>query len=228
MVHQFFHGRSKLTMTAILDWTNFEHTMVCPISFELMTDPVILNTGISYQRAHISAWLQNHTACPVTNQNVTTLQPNITLRNAVEEFMTIQPLLNEALTSAASVTSAPAPAPVVVQSETVVAYCRDDVRNVELPIGSYFLSLQCVNLSFPNVSFGKVHWDIFRLTTLDAIRSGDCEVRKATSNDTSVCLVYIDVTEPCTLTMRFKCAHWFSDIFPWGQTRIAFTVTRRS
>lgn len=42
---------------------------LCPISLELMSDPVILSTGITYDRFNIQKWLNSgHNTCPVTNQ----------------------------------------------------------------------------------------------------------------------------------------------------------------
>ncbi|KAK9734623.1 hypothetical protein RND81_04G152700 [Saponaria officinalis] len=42
----------------------------CPISLQLMKDPVTIVTGITYDRDHIEKWLftYKHATCPVTNQ----------------------------------------------------------------------------------------------------------------------------------------------------------------
>jgi hypothetical protein len=47
----------------------------CPISLELMRDPVVLCTGQSYERSSIEPWLEagNHT-CPTTMQTLASLE----------------------------------------------------------------------------------------------------------------------------------------------------------
>ncbi|KAD6119845.1 hypothetical protein E3N88_11116 [Mikania micrantha] len=56
----------------------------CPISLELMKDPVIVSTGQTYERICIEKWLDaGHKTCPKTQQNLTStvLIPNYVLRN---------------------------------------------------------------------------------------------------------------------------------------------------
>lgn len=86
---------------------------LCPISLEIMRDPVTLATGITYDRGSIERWLfdkaaggQGHATCPVTRQKLATADelveatPNHTLRrliqawcamHAVERFPTPRP-----------------------------------------------------------------------------------------------------------------------------------------
>ncbi|KMZ69622.1 U-box domain-containing protein [Zostera marina] len=64
----------------------------CPISLDLMKDPVILSTGITYDRSSIEEWVDNgNTRCPVTNQvlsssNCNDLTSNITTRKMIQEW----------------------------------------------------------------------------------------------------------------------------------------------
>ncbi|GLJ51865.1 hypothetical protein SUGI_1101810 [Cryptomeria japonica] len=61
----------------------------CPISLELMKDPVILCTGITYDRQSIETWLDSgKTVCPVTNQILHTQDtiPNHTLRRIIQDW----------------------------------------------------------------------------------------------------------------------------------------------
>jgi len=61
----------------------------CPISHELMKDPVIVvETGQTYERNRIEQWLKNNSRDPLTNQQLhkRTLTPNIALRNTIEDF----------------------------------------------------------------------------------------------------------------------------------------------
>lgn len=64
---------------------------VCPISLELMTDPVTLSTGMTYDRASIEKWIGiGHNTCPTTNQvlesDAPQLIPNHTLRRLIHNW----------------------------------------------------------------------------------------------------------------------------------------------
>jgi superfamily II DNA or RNA helicase len=52
-----------------------------------MIDPVIISSGITYERKAIQEWLSKHNTCPLTGIVVdrAIMIPNITLRNAIEE-----------------------------------------------------------------------------------------------------------------------------------------------
>ena len=60
----------------------------CPISHEMMVRPVVCSDGHSYERAEIARWLQQHNTSPRTGLTLPnlTLTPNITLRNAIEDW----------------------------------------------------------------------------------------------------------------------------------------------
>ncbi|XP_062109777.1 E3 ubiquitin-protein ligase PUB24-like [Humulus lupulus] len=69
------------------------HYFTCPISLQIMKDPVTVITGITYDRDSIEQWLykiQNHT-CPVTKQPIpldSDLTPNHTLRRLIQAWCT--------------------------------------------------------------------------------------------------------------------------------------------
>ncbi|KAL5790634.1 hypothetical protein ACOSQ2_005522 [Xanthoceras sorbifolium] len=61
----------------------------CPISLELMCDPVTVCTGQTYDRASIESWVATgNTTCPVTRAPLTdfTLIPNHTLRRLIQDW----------------------------------------------------------------------------------------------------------------------------------------------
>ncbi|KAI9087333.1 hypothetical protein K1719_030653 [Acacia pycnantha] len=61
----------------------------CPISLDLMKDPVTLSTGITYDRDNIERWfLDGNFTCPVTNQVLRSfdLIPNHTIRIMIQEW----------------------------------------------------------------------------------------------------------------------------------------------
>ncbi|CAI9268234.1 unnamed protein product [Lactuca saligna] len=66
---------------------------LCPISLEIMKDPVTLSTGITYDRDSIEKWLfsQKNDVCPVTKQVVVDIEltPNHTLRRLIQSWCTI-------------------------------------------------------------------------------------------------------------------------------------------
>lgn len=61
---------------------------LCPISCELMEDPVCDAAGFSYERKAIEAWLHTHNTDPTTNGELSSkrLVPNRTLRSMILEW----------------------------------------------------------------------------------------------------------------------------------------------
>ncbi|KAK0581102.1 hypothetical protein LWI29_010071 [Acer saccharum] len=65
------------------------HEFLCPITLEIMTDPVIVATGQTYERESILKWLNsNHRTCPKTRQTLDhlSLAPNYALRNLIVQW----------------------------------------------------------------------------------------------------------------------------------------------
>lgn len=60
----------------------------CPVTQELMVDPVILADGHSYERVAIAHWLSTHGTSPKTNARLEDkrMVPNHTLRGSIEQF----------------------------------------------------------------------------------------------------------------------------------------------
>ncbi|TKY47381.1 U-box domain-containing protein 21 [Spatholobus suberectus] len=61
----------------------------CPVSLELMKDPVTLSTGITYDRVSIEKWIEGgNKTCPVTNQALTTFDiiPNHAIRRMIQDW----------------------------------------------------------------------------------------------------------------------------------------------
>ncbi|BAT74683.1 hypothetical protein VIGAN_01240100, partial [Vigna angularis var. angularis] len=60
----------------------------CPISLELMTDPVTVSTGQTYDRTSIQKWLKaRNTTCPKTGEKLTNpeLVPNRAILGVVPD-----------------------------------------------------------------------------------------------------------------------------------------------
>ncbi|XP_057806260.1 U-box domain-containing protein 19-like [Salvia miltiorrhiza] len=61
----------------------------CPISLELMTDPVTVATGQTYDRVSIQKWLKSgNFVCPKTGEKLTSteLVPNTSLKKLIQQF----------------------------------------------------------------------------------------------------------------------------------------------
>ncbi|KAF3685105.1 putative ascorbate-specific transmembrane electron transporter 1-like [Capsicum annuum] len=61
----------------------------CPISLDLMKDPVTLSTGITYDRVSIETWIESgNQTCPITKKVLKTLEPvpNHAVRKMIQEW----------------------------------------------------------------------------------------------------------------------------------------------
>lgn len=79
-------GRTNVEI--MLSWLNPEDFR-CPISLELMTDPVTVSTGQTYDRVSIQKWFKSgNLTCPKTGEKVTTteLVPNSNLRKLIQQY----------------------------------------------------------------------------------------------------------------------------------------------
>ncbi|PWA83251.1 plant U-box 22 [Artemisia annua] len=103
---------------------------VCPISLEIMKDPVTISTGITYDRQSIEKWLfsLNNDVCPVTKQVVCDIEltPNHTLRRLIQFWCTI---------NASSNIERP-PTPRIPISKTEIMKLLKDTKSPELQMKS--------------------------------------------------------------------------------------------
>lgn len=70
-------------------WTSQE-ALLCPITLELMTDPVTVATGQTYDRTSIKRWVKSGCpTCPVTGEKLRSAQfvPNVAVRGIVEQLL---------------------------------------------------------------------------------------------------------------------------------------------
>lgn len=63
-------------------------SFICPITQEIMTDPVITPDGISYEKEAIKNWLQKNKYDPITKNplNNDSLIQNYALKNAIDDY----------------------------------------------------------------------------------------------------------------------------------------------
>ncbi|XP_071721839.1 U-box domain-containing protein 11-like [Rutidosis leptorrhynchoides] len=77
--------------TCKTDTFTIPEDFLCPISLELMKDPVIVSTGQTYERAYIQRWIDcGHLTCPKTQQKLDhfTLTPNYVMRSLISQWCT--------------------------------------------------------------------------------------------------------------------------------------------
>ncbi|KAL4566582.1 hypothetical protein LXL04_030700 [Taraxacum kok-saghyz] len=78
-------GKGNLEILSCLNPEDFR----CPISLELMTDPVTVSTGQTYDRVSIQKWLKSgNLICPKTGGKLATteLVPNLNLRKVIQQY----------------------------------------------------------------------------------------------------------------------------------------------
>jgi len=67
-----------------------ENSFRCPISMEIMSDPVYAADGHTYEKVEMERWLQTKTTSPLTNEVLANkgLLPNYNLRSQIKEYQT--------------------------------------------------------------------------------------------------------------------------------------------
>ncbi|KAI4481594.1 hypothetical protein M0802_013914 [Mischocyttarus mexicanus] len=78
--------REDANSMEVPDETEIPHEFLCPITHEIMKEPVQCSDGFTYERAAINEWfLCGKYTSPMTNEPLhdTTFTPNIILRNAI-------------------------------------------------------------------------------------------------------------------------------------------------
>lgn len=75
-------------LTSSLPPDGIPESFLCPIGLEIMSDPVILPDGHSYDRAALIKWLQVNNTSPATRQVVSLddIRPNWMLRNLIRQY----------------------------------------------------------------------------------------------------------------------------------------------
>ena len=82
-------GMSSINITdATNEWrSRIPDAFICPISMEMMTDPVITTAGQTYERKSIEEWFKDNNIDPVAHIPVVKiLTPNIALKQQIQKF----------------------------------------------------------------------------------------------------------------------------------------------
>ena len=67
---------------------NFIESLTCPITHQIMEDPVITKYGHTYERKEIENWIEKSGNDPLTKKPLTKndIFPNFQLKNLIEEY----------------------------------------------------------------------------------------------------------------------------------------------
>lgn len=69
---------------------------ICPISRDLMNDPVVAEDGFTYDRLYIESWLQDNSSSPMNREQMGRhLLPNRTMKSAIEKWKADHPSYGE-------------------------------------------------------------------------------------------------------------------------------------
>ncbi|XP_010271953.1 PREDICTED: U-box domain-containing protein 19-like [Nelumbo nucifera] len=82
---EWFDNRDEGEVLSYLNPEDFR----CPISLEIMSNPVTLSTGHTYDRSSIQKWLKaGNLTCPKTGEKLTNteLVPNLALKKLIQQF----------------------------------------------------------------------------------------------------------------------------------------------
>jgi len=68
---------------------------LCPITYDLMTDPVVCKDGRSYEKEVVTEWIKKHGTSPLTRQKLTLqdMFPNLALKSLIDKFKAANPEL---------------------------------------------------------------------------------------------------------------------------------------
>ena len=81
-------GTSRSTSVSTFDEQEELEAMLCPISQEVMKDPVMTPSGHCFDRRSIEDWLGRKNYCPITREelSIQDLKPCHTLKKAIREY----------------------------------------------------------------------------------------------------------------------------------------------
>lgn len=74
------------TITRPLNAETLKDLLICPITHELIQNPVIDPCGHTFERIDILKWLQEHPRCPLSNQFMSSndLKPNYMVKDVLD------------------------------------------------------------------------------------------------------------------------------------------------
>ena len=82
-------GRKIAMITNRMPGISFPDRFLCPITHDVMQDPVVAADGHTYERSAIAQWFQHHFSSPKTNERLDTVQliPNHLIRSEILQWI---------------------------------------------------------------------------------------------------------------------------------------------
>ncbi|KAH7854934.1 hypothetical protein Vadar_019307 [Vaccinium darrowii] len=176
---------------------------ICPISLELMKDPVTIATGITYDRESIEKWIftQNNNICPVTKQALSKpadLTPNHTLRRLIQSWCT--------LNASSGIERVPTPKPPVNKSQIVKILNDAKSPQMQMECLKRLRSIASINETNKRCieSAGAVDFlaSLVQNTSVGACDDGD-EVTKLISDEALSLLFSLQLSESALKSLTF-------------------------
>ena len=84
------HAAETISAASPKDQKEYPEEFCCPLSLEMMVDPVVAADGFTYERSHIDRWIRGGgVSSPMTGQRLphTNLTPNLTLKAMIKAAM---------------------------------------------------------------------------------------------------------------------------------------------
>ncbi|CAA0830936.1 U-box domain-containing protein 26 [Striga hermonthica] len=168
------------------------HYFQCPISLEMMHDPVTLSTGQTYDRSSIESWVSTgNTTCPVTRIPLPdfTLIPNHTLRRLIQDWCVsnrsphiptpkqpADPSLVRTFLARASSASAPYPSRLSAL-KALRALARDSDRSRSVITAACGARQILLSIAFPDLGSepSDLNHEALALLSVFALPESDCE-----------------------------------------------------
>ena len=66
---------------------DFPHAFTCPITHQIMADPVICDDGYTYERVAITEYLKTHNTSPITRLPVKIISENRAIKDVIYEYL---------------------------------------------------------------------------------------------------------------------------------------------
>ena len=78
----------KFNLDAYIGDKDIRDDFLCPITHDVMQDPVVAQDGFTYERKDIVRWLKTSSKSPMTKEDISSsgLIPNRTLKSAIESW----------------------------------------------------------------------------------------------------------------------------------------------
>lgn len=166
----------------------------CPITYTIMSDPVIGTDGHTYERNAIQQWLLISNKSPITKQIMTSnnLIPNIALRDTIQSFLASNPSLINSIKQKPSELSSEMIRHVSIQSKQIDSsslFVRLNAEETSIRKPSVFIFVIDVSGSMDTESSINTGSESDGFTRLDLVKHSVRTVIEVLNDLDSICLI---------------------------------------